>query len=461
MHEASDRDDRGDGTLLDGVFATPAMARLFDDRARLQGMLDFEAALARAEAAAGVIPAEAPEAITAACDAARFDLGAIGRAAAGGGNLAIPMVKALTAAVGGEAGRYVHWGATSQDAIDTGFMLQVRGGLDLMLAELTAIGDALDTLAARHALTVMPGRTFLQHALPVSFGLKTAGWLAGVTAARAELRHVRATALAMQFGGAAGTLASLGDRGPTVAAQLAAELDLPLPPLPWHGDRSRIARIASALGLAAGALGKIALDVALLMQTEVGEAFEPASPGKGGSSTMPHKRNPVGATLALASARQAQALGPLALQAMLAEHERAIGGWHTEWVVLPQAFRFTAAAAAHVRIIAEGVEIDTVRMRQNLDRTRGLVLAERVMMALAPTFGRMPAHHRVEAAAKRAATDGATLHAVLAADAEIVATLGADGLAALFEPEGYLGASETFIAAARAEWRRGDGPASG
>ena len=461
MIEASDEDDRGDGTLLGALFATPAMGRLFDDRARLQAMLDFEAALARAEATAGVIPADASEAITLACDAARFDLGAIGRAAADGGNLAIPMVKALTAAVGGDAGRFVHWGATSQDAIDSGFMLQARSGLDLLIAELTAIGDALDALAERHALTAMAGRTFLQHALPVSFGLRAAGWLSGVTAARAELAHVRATALAVQFGGAAGTLASLGDKGPAVAERLAVELGLPLPPLPWHGDRARIARIASALGLAAGALGKIALDVALMMQTEVAEAFEPAAPGKGGSSTMPHKRNPVGATLALASARQAQALVPVALQAMISEHERAIGGWHTEWVALPQAFRLTAAAAAHVRTIAEGLEVDADRMRENLDRTQGLVLAERVMMALAPTLGRMPAHHCVEAATKRAIADGETLHAVLAADPEIVATLGADGLAALFEPEGYLGASDAFIAAARAEWRRGDVPTRG
>jgi 3-carboxy-cis,cis-muconate cycloisomerase len=461
MIDASDEEDRGDGTLLYALFATPAMARLFDDRARLQAMLDFEAALARAEATAGVIPAEAAEAITAACDAARFDLGAIGRAAADGGNLAIPMVKALTAAVGGDAGRYVHWGATSQDAIDSGFMLQARSGLDVLIAETTAIGVALDALADRHAATVMPGRTFLQHALPTSFGLKAAGWLSGITAARAELAHVRATALAVQFGGAAGTLASLGDKGPAVAERLASELGLPLPPLPWHGDRARTARIACALGLAAGAAGKIALDVALMMQTEVGEAFEPAAPGKGGSSTMPHKRNPVGATLALASARQVQALVPVALQAMISEHERAVGGWHAEWVVLPQAFRLTAAALAAVRTLAEGLEVDAARMRENLDRTHGLVLAERVMMALAPTLGRMPAHHRVEAATKRAVVDGTTLHAVLAADAEIVATLGIDGLAALFEPEGYLGASDAFIAAARADWRREDETTAG
>lgn len=461
MIEASDEDDRGDDTLLDGLFATPAMARLFDDRARLQAMLDFEAALARAEAAAGVIPSEAAEAITLACDAARFDLGEIGRAAADGGNLAIPMVKALTAAVGGDARRYVHWGATSQDAIDSGFMLQGKRGLDVLIAETTAIGVALDALADRHAATVMPGRTFLQHALPTSFGLKAAGWLSGITAARAELAHVRATALAVQFGGAAGTLASLGDKGPAVAERLASELGLPLPPLPWHGDRARTARIACALGLAAGAAGKIALDVALLMQTEVGEAFEPAAPGKGGSSTMPHKRNPVGATLALASARQVQALVPVALQAMISEHERAVGGWHAEWAVLPQAFRLTAAALAAVRTLAEGLEVDAARMRENLDRTHGLVLAERVMMALAPTLGRMPAHHRVEAATKRAVADGTTLHAVLAADAEIVATLGTDGLAALFEPEGYLGASDAFIAAARADWRREDETTAG
>lgn len=460
MDEASRTTGRGDGALLDGLFATPAMARLFDDRARLQAMLDFEAALARAEAACGIVPAAAAEAIAAACDADRFDLAVIGAAAAGGGNLAIPMVKALTAAAGGDAGRFVHWGATSQDAIDTGFMLQARRGLDLLIAEIDEIGDALDALAACHGNTVMAGRTFLQHALPTSFGLKAAGWLAGVTQARAELRHVRDTALAVQFGGAAGTLASLGADGPAVAARLAAALNLPLPPLPWHGDRSRIARIASTLGLTAGALGKIALDVALMMQTEVGEAFEPSAPGKGGSSTMPHKRNPVGATLALAAARQVQALVPVALQGMLGEHERAIGGWHAEWATLPEAFRLTAAAAAHVRTIAQGVEVDAARMRANLDLTDGLVLAERVMMALAPTLGRMPAHHRVEAATKRAVAEGTSLHAVLADDAEIVAILGPDGLSALFDPQGYLGASQTFIAAARAAWRpAGHGPA--
>ena len=399
--------------------------------------------------------AASSEAIAAACDAARFDLAAIAAAAPAGGNLAIPMVTALTAAVGGDAGRYVHWGATSQDAIDTGFMLQARAGLDVLIAELGAVGDGLDDLAGRHAGTVMAGRTFLQHALPVTFGLKAAGWLAGIDAARRELEEVRRSALAVQFGGAAGTLASLGEAGPAVAAALADRLGLPLPALPWHGDRSRTARLAAALGIAAGALGKIAVDVALLMQPDVGEAFEPAAAGKGGSSTMPHKRNPVGATLALAAVRQAHALVPVALQAMVAEHERAIGGWHAEWVVLPDLFRLTAAAAAHVRGIVEGVEVDAARMRANLEATRGLVLAERVMMALAPTLGRLPAHHRVEAAAKRAVAGGTTLHAVLADDPEVVGILGSDGLAALFEPEGYLGASDHFIAAARAAWRSG------
>ena len=280
------------------------MLAIFSDAGRLQGMLDFEAALARAEAGVGVIPESAAPAIAAQCKAGLFDLDALGRAAALAGNPAIPMVKALTALVARkrkDAAGYVHWGATSQDAMDTGLVLQLREALDIVEADADRLIRMLARYAKAHRSTPMAGRTWLQQAVPVTFGLKAAGAMAAMQRHRERIRELRSRLLVIQFGGAAGTLASLGDRGIEVAGALAKELKLGDPALPWHAHRDRVAEVATVLGLLAGTLGKIAQDIALMMQTEVGEAFEAAAKGKGGSSTMPHKRNPVGCAAVLSA----------------------------------------------------------------------------------------------------------------------------------------------------------------
>lgn len=434
--------------LLGSAFSNAALEPLIDARAWVQAMLDFEAALARAQARVGVIPAEAAAAIAAACRAERIDLAQIREHTIQGGNPVIPLVKQLTAAVPSEAAVYVHWGATSQDVIDTALMLVVRQASTVLLHELVSIEQHCAQLAEQHQHTVMIGRTLLQQALPITFGLKAAGWLSQLHRVRLELERMQAEVLTLQFGGAVGTLASLGDKGLAVLRELAAELELAEPDLPWHSARDRVARIVSVLGLMGGALGKIALDTALLMQTEVAELMEPGGPGQGGSSTMPHKRNPVLSTLTLTAVRRLQALIPVAYESMLQEHERAIGNWHAEWETVSDALRLTAAASQHIRVLTAGLSVDSERMRRNLGLTQGLVMAEAVMMALAPVLGREPAHAVVEAACQQALSRGMHLRDVLMQDQRLVEQLGEARLAALFEPENYLGATPAFIARA-------------
>jgi len=316
------------------MLSSAAMRGICDDSATLQHMLDFEAALARAEAATGVIPAAAADPIGAACRADRFDLAALAEAATRAGNLAIPLVKALTAEVGktdAEAARYVHWGATSQDVIDTATMLSLRTAIDALLQDLDRAIAGFARLAEKHRDTAVVARTWLQHALPMPFGLKLAEYAAALHRSRMRLKALRTNTLALQFGGAAGTLAALGDKGIAVAGQLASELDLPLPDAPWHTHRDRIAEAASVFAILSGTCGKIARDVSLMMQTDVGEAFEPAGAGRGGSSTMPHKRNPVAAASALAAATMAPNLAATIFAAQVQEHERSAGPWHAEW----------------------------------------------------------------------------------------------------------------------------------
>ncbi|MCG5241504.1 3-carboxy-cis,cis-muconate cycloisomerase [Azospirillum doebereinerae] len=433
--------------LLDPLFTTVEASQAFSPAARLQGMLDFEAALARAEAATGVIPDSAVSAIAAACDAALYDVDALGAEAALAGNTAIPLVKHLTARVketDPEAARFVHWGATSQDAMDSGLMLQLRGFIDGLDADVKTLSAALAVLADRHRSTPMVARTWLQHALPTTFGLKAAVWLDALGRDRERLAAARGR-LAIQFGGAAGTLAALGGAGPAVAGALARELDLPLPALPWHTSRDRITELASALGILAGTLGTIGRDVSLMMQMEVAEAFEPSGPGRGGSSTMPHKRNPVSCAVLLSAAIRAPALVGGLLAAQVQEHERGLGGWHAEWQALPDLARIVAGAARHASGLIAGLTVDAGRMRANLDLTRGLILAEAVTMALGERMGRLAAHSRVAEASRRAAADHRPLRDVLEEDSEIVAALGADGLDRLFDPLNYTGSAGHFI----------------
>ena len=434
--------------LLAPMLSSGAMRAVCDDATTLQHMLDFEAALARAEAATGVIPASAAEPIATACKADAFDLAALAEAATRSGNLAIPLVKALTAHVAksnAAAARYVHWGATSQDVIDTAAMLALRAGADALLFDIDRAIAGFAKLARQHRSTEMVARTWLQHALPMPLGLKLAEYAAALHSSKTRLTRIRGETLALQFGGAAGTLAALGDKGLAVAEQLAKELELALPDAPWHTHRDRIAEAASVLAMLAGTCGKIARDVSLMMQTDVAEAFEPSGEGRGGSSTMPHKRNPVAAATALAAATMAPNLAATIFAAQVQDHERSAGPWHAEWPTLPTLLLVTSGALAAIVDIAEGIEVDVARMRANLDSTGGLIMAEAVTMALAEKIGKADAHHLIEAASKKAVADKKHLREVLIGDPGITAQLSADKIAKLFEPKAYQGVSQALI----------------
>ena len=434
--------------LLAPMLSSVTMRAVCDDVAYLQNMLDFEAALARAEAATGVIPANAPGPIANACKAESFDLAALAEAATRSGNLAIPLVKALTASVAkvdADAARYVQWGATSQDAIDTAMMLTLRAAIEALLGDIDRAVAGFAMLARTHRHTAVVARTWLQHALPMPFGLKLAEYAAALHRSRKRLQRLKRETLALQFGGAAGTLAALGDKGWPVAERLAQELKLPLPDAPWHTHRDRIAEAASVLAIVAGSCGKIARDVSLMMQTDVAEAFEPAGEGRGGSSTMPHKRNPVAAATALAAATMAPNLAATIFAAQVQDHERSAGPWHAEWPTLPTLLLVTSGGLAAIVDIAEGLEVDVARMRLNLDATGGLIMAEAVTMALAEKIGKSDAHHLIEAASKKAVAEKKHLRDVLSADAGITAQLGADGIAGLLEPMAYQGTSQALI----------------
>src|SRR3978361_733007 len=426
--------------LLAPMLSSPAMRAVCDDAAYLQHMLDFEAALARAEAAVGIIPASATGPIAKACKAEMFDIPALAEAATRSGNLAIPLVKALTAAVGkadADAARYVPWGATSQDVIDTATMLTLRAAIDALLPDLGRAIAGFAKLARQHRHTAMVARTWLQHALPMPFGLKLAEYAAALHRSRSRLKRLRKEALALQFGGAAGTLAALGNKGMLVAEKLARELDLPLPDAPWHAHRDRIAEAASGFAILAGTCGKIARDMQLMMQTDVAEAVEPSGEGRGGSSTMPHKRNPVAGATALGAATMAPGLAATIFAAQVQEHERSAGPWHAEWPVLPMLQLVTSGALAAIVDIAEGMEVDVARMRVNLDATGGLIMAEAVTFALAEKIVKSEAHHLVEAASKKAVAGKKGLREVLSKDPKIGAHLSADRLAKQFAPSGY------------------------
>ncbi|KQW22475.1 3-carboxy-cis,cis-muconate cycloisomerase [Afipia sp. Root123D2] len=430
------------------LLSSPAMRAACDDTAHLQRMLDFESALARAEAATGVIPGSAVAAIEAACQADRFDIAELAEGVARAGNLAIPLVKALTAEVAKsdpDAARYVHWGATSQDVIDTATMLGLRAAVDTLLPDLDRAIAGFAQLARQHRDTAMAARTWLQHALPMPFGLKLAEYAAALHRSHRRLKRLRADDIVLQFGGAAGTLAALGADGLKVAERLAKELDLRLPDAPWHTHRDRIADAASVLAILAGTCGKIARDISLMMQTDVGEAFEPASAGRGGSSTLPHKRNPVASASALAAATMAPNLAATMFAAQVQDHERSAGPWHAEWPTLPTLQLVTSGALAAIVDIAEGLEVDATRMRANLDSTHGLVMAEAISMALAEKVGKSESHHIVEAASRTAIKSRTHLRDVLAKDTRVTAHLSASELERLFEPMAYQGVSQTLI----------------
>jgi 3-carboxy-cis,cis-muconate cycloisomerase len=432
----------------DSLFASGAMRAIFSARARLSRMLEFEAALAHAEAEFGIIPVLAADAIAGCCNAEAFDIDAIERAAHNAGNLAIPLVAALTARVAAaqpDAKGYVHWGATSQDAIDTGLVLQLRDALALIDGDVTRLADALAVQARRHAATVLAGRTWLQQALPITFGVKLAGVVSALDRHRERLASLRTRVLVVQFGGAAGTLASLGDKGIAVTQALAKRLALDVPDMPWHTQRDRLCEAAATLGMLTATLGKLARDLSLLAQTEVGEALEPAASGRGGSSTMPQKRNPVGASAALAAAVRVPGLVSTMLVAAIQEHERGLGSWPAEWETLPDIALLTSGALAAMVEVVEGLDVRPERMRANLDITRGLVFAEAVQMALAPTIGRDTAHALVAGACRSAAAQRVHLRDILERQPAVSAVLDAQALERLFDPSQYLGESAAYI----------------
>jgi 3-carboxy-cis,cis-muconate cycloisomerase len=437
------------GGAFNGLFVPDHVAEATSQRAWLQAMLDVEAALAAAEAEVGIVPHAAAEAIAAACDPARFDPAALARDARDTGSPVVPLVRALAAQLPADAARYVHWGATSQDVMDTAAMLVAQRTLPLVDDDLRGVARACARLADEHRSTPMVGRTLLQQALPITFGLKAAGWLAGVAEARERLAALRLDA---ELGGAAGTLASLGTDGIQVLHTFAGRLGLGEPALPWHTARVRVGELAAALALAAGALEKIALDLTLIAQTEVDEVAESSDGGRGGSSTLPHKHNPVGAVRCIACARLARGSATSLLGSMAQEHERASGAWHAEWPALSEALAMTGGAANSLREALDGLEVRTQRMRRNLDLTGGLLMAESVTMAMAGRIGRGEAKRIVDAACRRAVDAGRPLRDELMADEVVSDLLGPDGIEQALDPLGYLGSADAFVVRALARY---------
>nr|WP_268939916.1 3-carboxy-cis,cis-muconate cycloisomerase [Pseudomonas cichorii] len=449
--------NRPSNQLFDAYFTQSLMREVFCDAGRVQGMLDFEAALARAQARVGLIPGDVVAAIEQSCRAGLFDFDALAVAIGNAGNSAIPLVKALGKQIAlrnPEAERYVHMGATSQDVMDTGLILQVRRAIELLERDLQELADALVVQAQRHAQTPLAGRTWLQQATPVTLGMKIAGWLGAVTRHRQRLEEIRPRLLCLQFGGASGSLAALGDQAFAVTEALAGELQLSVPDQPWHTQRDRLVEFASLLGMIAGSLGKMGRDISLLMQTEVGEVFEPAAAGKGGSSTMPHKRNPVGAAVMIGAATRAPGLVATLFAAMPQEHERSLGLWHAEWETLPELCCLVSGSLQQALQVVPGLEVDESRMLANLDSTRGLVLAEAVSIELSRRIGRDAAHHLVEQNCRRAVQQGAHLRQVLGEDPQVTAHLSSVELDRLLDPAHYLGQARLWVERAVAEHTR-------
>lgn len=440
--------------LLSGLFAQGPVAAQTSDIALLQAMLDVEVALMRALAKTGIAPAQAATEVAQAADASTFDLAAIARGTADKGTPVPAMLSALRSRLSANAAAHLHQGATSQDVVDSALMLVAHRALAPLLDELGTAAAGCAKLAERHRSTLAPGRTLLQQALPLTFGIKAATWLSGLDGSYTELAEVRERVLAVQLFGAVGTLAALGDRGLDVMSAVAEELGLAEPALGWHTVRLRPARLSAALGSALGVMGKVARDVVLLAQTEVAEAAEGGGEGRGGSSTMPHKRNPVGAVAVIACAQRGPGLVATIMASMVQEHERAAGAWQAEWEPLLELLRLTGSAASALRELLQGLDVDAERMRADLEATGELVMSESVASALSESIGRPAAQELVTKAAATSVQEGRSFRAVLAEVPEIAGALGADGLDAALDPRGYLGVTDQLIERALAEHAR-------
>nr|WP_026190630.1 3-carboxy-cis,cis-muconate cycloisomerase [Methylobacterium sp. WSM2598] len=433
-----------DSLLFRDAFGTPAMRAIFSDHALVQRYIEVEVALAKAEAACGVIPAEAAEQIAANCsfDALDFDL--LRHETDNVGYPILPLVHQLVKQCG-EAGRFVHWGATTQDIMDTANVLQVRAGLDLVAAEVDALRAILADLSRRYRDTPMAGRTHLQQALPVTFGYKTAIWLAALDRHAERLAQVRPRVLVGSFAGAAGTLASLGEHGLAVQEAFCRELGLGVPVSTWHVARDGFAEVVNLLALITGSLGKIALDVMIMASTEFAEVYEPFVTGRGASSTMPQKRNPISSELMLAASKGVRQQAGLMLDAMIQDFERATGPWHAEWMAIPESFVLTAGALHQAKFALGGLIVDEAQMRKNLAISRGLIVAEAVMMALAPHTGRQQAHDLVYAACRVVNEQGGTLAEALASVPEVTRYFDRTAIDRLTDPANYLGSAPQMV----------------
>jgi 3-carboxy-cis,cis-muconate cycloisomerase len=437
--------------LFADMFGTAAMRDAFGDMAFLKNCVIVEAALARAQARLGIVPEAAAAAISQAADAIvsgreALDLARLKRETETVGYPILPLVRQV-AELAGEGGRFLHWGATTQDIMDTAVVLQIRDGLALIETDLTKLRGHLAALARKYRDTPMAGRTHLQHALPVTFGYKAAIWLAGFDRHAERLAEMKKRVLLAEFGGAAGTLASLGngEEALRTVGELACELGLGEPAITWHVARDGIAEAVQFLALLGGGLGKVAYDVMLMSATEFAEAAEPFVAGRGSSSTMPQKRNPISCELILAASKALRQHAGLVLDAMVSDFERATGPWHVEWIAVPEAFGYAAGALHQAEFMMGGLIVDTGRMAKNLGMTHGLIVAEAVMMGLAPHTGRNEAHDFVYDACRAAIENDRPLYDVLLETPEVAGPLGADKLKALTDPANYLGAAQAMV----------------
>jgi 3-carboxy-cis,cis-muconate cycloisomerase len=434
-----------DSTVFRDIFSTEAMRRVFSDENRVQKYLDFEAALALAQARLGVIPKEAAEEIVKHCNADEIDFNKLKVQTERIGYPVLPVVQQLVALCRDGLGEWCHWGATTQDITDTATVMQIREALVLVEADLNGIADALAALARKYRDTPMAGRSNLQQAVPITFGYKMATVLAAFERHKQRLRELRGRVLVGEFGGAAGTLSSLGNRGLEVQAELMKELKLGQPAIAWHTVRDTIAEVGCFLGLVTGTCGKIAFDIKLLMQTEVEEVYEPFHEGRGSSSTMPQKRNPISSVYITALTSVVRQQSAALLDAMVEDHERATGPWEIEWITLPEIFCYAAGALAQTLFVLTGLQVDAKKMRSNLDLTKGLIVSEAVMMGLGPHLGRQYAHDLVYDVCRKVVATGRPLVDLLAEDAEVKKYLDRPALERLCDPANYLGEAGAMV----------------
>jgi 3-carboxy-cis,cis-muconate cycloisomerase len=434
-----------DSQIFGALYGTDEIRELFSDKAHLQFMLDVEVALARAESKLGLVPASVADAIARAARVENLRFDYIADSTRRVGYPVVAIVKELGRIAGDEAARYIHLGATTQDILDTALVLQLQRAFVIVRRDLIALARTLADRATRYRDTPIAGRTHLQHAVPTTFGLKCATWASPLVTHVERLDQAAPRIFVVQLGGAAGTLAVLGSDGPAVVEALARELALGVPHSPWHAQRDAFAEAAALLGLICGSLSKFALDITLMMQTEVGELSEPHEEGRGGSSTMPQKRNPIASEYILGATRAVHALVPVVLGSMIADHERATGPWQSESLAIPQCVALTAGALTHARSIAEGMTIDTERMRRNLELTSGLIMAEAIATALAGPLGRAAAEAAIASACNRSIADGVPLATILRDDPELRSHLSDAEIDRLTNPALYLGSAGVFV----------------